>query len=66
VAGVVRRTVVDWAIVDEGCVVEAGAVVGRPDADATGDPDQVTIVGTGEPGRRGGRGRGPAGAPGTT
>ena len=41
-----RGAVVDWAIVDEGCVVEAGAVVGRPDADATGDPDQVTIVGT--------------------
>lgn len=36
---------VDWAIVDEGCVVTAGAVVGRPDADATGDPGQVTIVG---------------------
>ena len=39
------RARVDWAIVDEGCVVEAGAVVGHPDADATGDPDQVTIVG---------------------
>jgi glucose-1-phosphate adenylyltransferase len=41
-----RGAVVDWAVVDAGCVVEAGAVVGRPDADATGDPDQVTIVGT--------------------
>ena len=36
---------VDWAIVDEGCVVTRGSVVGHPDADATGDPDQVTIVG---------------------
>ncbi len=36
---------VDWAIVDEGCVVSADAVVGREHADATGDPEQVTIVG---------------------
>ena len=36
---------VDRAIVDEGCVVTCGSVVGHPDADASGDPDQVTIVG---------------------
>ena len=35
----------DWAIVDEGSVVSTGSVVGRPDADGTGDPDQVTIIG---------------------
>jgi glucose-1-phosphate adenylyltransferase len=36
---------VDWTILDEGALVAAGAVVGRADADATRDPDQVTIVG---------------------
>jgi glucose-1-phosphate adenylyltransferase len=36
---------VDWTILDEGSLVAAGAVVGRADADATRDPDQVTIVG---------------------
>jgi glucose-1-phosphate adenylyltransferase len=35
----------DWTIVDERSLVAAGAVVGDPDADATGDPDQVTIIG---------------------
>jgi glucose-1-phosphate adenylyltransferase len=35
----------DWAIVDERSVVSAGSVVGRADARATEDPDQVTIVG---------------------
>jgi glucose-1-phosphate adenylyltransferase len=36
---------VDWAIVDERVLVAPGAVVGSEDADATGDPDQVTIIG---------------------
>ncbi len=36
---------VDWTILDEGVLVAAGAVVGAEDADGTGDPDQVTIVG---------------------
>lgn len=36
---------VDWAIVDEGVLVAPGASVGSEDADGTGDPDQVTIVG---------------------
>jgi glucose-1-phosphate adenylyltransferase len=35
----------DWVIVDEGSLVAAGSVVGRPDADATGDPGAVTIIG---------------------
>jgi glucose-1-phosphate adenylyltransferase len=36
---------VDWAIVDERVLVAPGAVVGNQDADGTGDPDQVTIIG---------------------
>ncbi len=36
---------VDWTIVDQGSVVSAGSVVGRADADAVHDSDQVTIVG---------------------
>ncbi|MGA8209618.1 MAG: sugar phosphate nucleotidyltransferase [Nocardioidaceae bacterium] len=40
-----RDARVHWAIVDEGCVVGAGRRVGDPDADGTGDPDQVTILG---------------------
>jgi glucose-1-phosphate adenylyltransferase len=36
---------VDWAIVDERCRVEPGAVVGSPDADGTSDSDAVTIIG---------------------
>jgi glucose-1-phosphate adenylyltransferase len=36
---------VDWAIVDDDSVVRSGTAVGDPDADATGDPEQVTIVG---------------------
>jgi glucose-1-phosphate adenylyltransferase len=36
---------VDWAIVDQDCVIGDGAVVGREDADGTGSPDAVTIVG---------------------
>jgi glucose-1-phosphate adenylyltransferase len=36
---------VDWAIVDERVLVAPGAVIGSEDADATGDPDQVTIIG---------------------
>jgi len=35
----------DRVIVDEGSVVSSGSVVGREDADGTGDPAQVTIVG---------------------
>jgi glucose-1-phosphate adenylyltransferase len=35
----------DWTILDEGALVAAGAVVGTEDADGTGDPDQVTIIG---------------------
>jgi glucose-1-phosphate adenylyltransferase len=40
-----RDAQLDWVIVDEGSVVSAGSVVGRADAEATGDSDQVTIVG---------------------
>jgi glucose-1-phosphate adenylyltransferase len=40
-----RDAVVDWAVVDDGCRVTAGSVVGRPDARALEDPDEVTIVG---------------------
>lgn len=36
---------VDWAIVDDDSVVRAGTTVGDPDANATSDPEQVTIVG---------------------
>ena len=36
---------VAWAIVDERCELQAGAVVGRPDARGTEDPADVTIVG---------------------
>ena len=43
---VVRRGArVDWAIVDQGCEVGPDAVVGDPDADGLGDPDQVAIIG---------------------
>jgi glucose-1-phosphate adenylyltransferase len=35
----------DWVIVDERSLVAPGAVLGRQDANGTGDPDQVTIVG---------------------
>jgi glucose-1-phosphate adenylyltransferase len=35
----------DWVIVDQGCLVAPGTTVGREDADGTGDPDQVAIVG---------------------
>jgi glucose-1-phosphate adenylyltransferase len=38
---------VDWAVVDTGAVIEADATVGDPDADGTGDPDAVTLVGRG-------------------
>ena len=40
-----RGASVDWAIVDDDSVVTAGSTIGDPDADGTGDPDQVTIVG---------------------
>jgi glucose-1-phosphate adenylyltransferase len=40
-----KGATLDWTIVDEGSVVSAGSTVGREDADGTGDPDQVTIVG---------------------
>lgn len=36
---------VAWAIVDTGCSIAAGAVVGDPDVPALDDPDAVTIVG---------------------
>jgi glucose-1-phosphate adenylyltransferase len=36
---------VDWAIVDERCEIAEEAVVGRPGARGTSDPDEVTIVG---------------------
>ena len=38
---------VDWTVVDSGCVIGAGAIVSSPDADGSGDPDQVTLVGRG-------------------
>jgi glucose-1-phosphate adenylyltransferase len=36
---------VDWAIVDQGCVIGSTAVVGREDAKGTSSADAVTIVG---------------------
>jgi glucose-1-phosphate adenylyltransferase len=39
-----KGATVDWAIVDEGCRISAGAVVGDPDAGCD-DPDRLTIVG---------------------
>jgi len=38
---------VDWTVVDSGCVIGADAVVSGPDADGSGDPDQVTLIGCG-------------------
>ncbi|MGI8901744.1 MAG: glucose-1-phosphate adenylyltransferase family protein [Nocardioides sp.] len=38
---------VDWTVVDSGCVIGTDAVVSGPDADGSGDPDQVTLVGRG-------------------
>lgn len=38
---------VDWTVVDHGSEIGPGASVGEPDADGTGDPDQVTLVGRG-------------------
>jgi len=38
---------VDWSVVDSGVVIEADATVGDPEADGTGDPDAVTLVGRG-------------------
>ncbi|MCW2845562.1 MAG: glucose-phosphate adenylyltransferase [Nocardioides sp.] len=38
---------VHWTVVDSGCVVERDAVISRPGADGTGDPDAVTLVGRG-------------------
>jgi glucose-1-phosphate adenylyltransferase len=42
---IARGARVDWAIVDEGTLVAEGSVVGRPDAEGTADPAQVTIIG---------------------
>jgi glucose-1-phosphate adenylyltransferase len=36
---------IDWAVVDSGCRIGAGAVVSSPDAAATSDPDAVTMIG---------------------
>ena len=58
---------VDWTVVDSDCVIGPGSVVGDPEADGTGDPDQVTLVGHGS--RVGAGVRLPAGSrlePGTT
>ena len=38
---------VHWSVVDSGCAVGPDARVGDPDADGTGDPDAVTLVGQG-------------------
>jgi glucose-1-phosphate adenylyltransferase len=38
---------VDWSVVDTGVVIEVDATVGDPEADGTGDPDAVTLVGRG-------------------
>jgi acetyltransferase-like isoleucine patch superfamily enzyme len=58
---------VDWSVVDTGVVIEADATVGEPDADGTGDPDAVTLVGRGSVVGRGVRlGAGARLEPGTT
>lgn len=36
---------VDWSVVDTRVVIDADATVGEPEADGTGDPDAVTVVG---------------------
>ena len=38
---------VHWAVVDTRCSIGPDARVGEPDADGTGDPDAVTLVGQG-------------------
>jgi glucose-1-phosphate adenylyltransferase len=40
-----KNAQVDWAIVDEGCVVGAGVVVGDEHAKGTERPDEITIIG---------------------
>ena len=40
-----KNAQVDWSILDEGCVVAAGVVVGDEDARGTERPDDITIVG---------------------
>jgi glucose-1-phosphate adenylyltransferase len=40
-----RDARIDWTVVDSGCRIGADATVGSPDADATSDPDAVTLVG---------------------
>ena len=40
-----KNAQVDWSIVDEGCVVGAGVVVGDQDAKGTENPDELTIIG---------------------
>ena len=36
---------IDWTVVDSGCRIGVDATVGSPDAEATSDPDAVTLVG---------------------
>jgi glucose-1-phosphate adenylyltransferase len=58
---------VDWSVIDTGVVIEAEATVGDPEADGTGDPDAVTLVGRGSVVGRGVRlGAGSRLEPGTT
>jgi glucose-1-phosphate adenylyltransferase len=38
---------VHWAVVDARCAIGPDARVGDPDADGTGDPEAVTLVGQG-------------------
>lgn len=58
---------VHWSVVDTGCRIGAGAVLSDADADGTGDPDQVTLVGRGSTVGAGVRlGRGSRLEPGTT
>jgi glucose-1-phosphate adenylyltransferase len=38
---------VHWAVVDTRCSIGPDARVGEPEADGTGDPDAVTLVGQG-------------------
>lgn len=40
-----KNAQVDWSIVDEGCVVGAGVVVGEEHARGTEQPDEIAIVG---------------------
>ena len=44
-AVVEKNAQVDWSIVDEGCVIGAGVVVGDEQARGTEQPDEITIIG---------------------